>query len=80
MVVKEDKKILQDPQGISLGGRILFSKRICLFSLGGPLKFRRKTLGNHVFSYHHLWRSQSCFGSALSPITVATNTPSCLMA
>lgn len=80
MVVKEDKKILKDPQGISPHRRILFAKRICPFSLGGTLKFKRKTLGNHVFSYHHLWRSQSCFGSALSPITVATNTPSCLMA
>lgn len=80
MVVKEDKKILEDTQDISVGKRILFPKRVHPFSVRGPLKFRRKTLGNHVFSYHHLWRSQSCLSSALSPITVATNTPSCLMA
>ena len=84
VAIQEDTK---DPRGSSgdvAGGRTrgtLFQKEYVHFPCGGvPWKFGRKTLGKHVFSYHHLWRSHSCFGSALSPITVATNTPSCLMA
>lgn len=84
VAIQEDTK---DPRGSSgdvAGGKTrgtLFQKEYVHFPCGGVLwKFGRKTLGKHVFSYHHLWRSHSCFGSALSPITVATNTPSCLMA